>query len=171
MTRKIPLTGKYGQGKYALVSEEDYEELAQYKWRVGTHGYAMRAKWNPEKGNNDCVLMHREIAKPSKGLMVDHVDMDKLNNTRGNLRVVNKSQNTTNALSRKGSSSMYKGVTYNKRSGKWAVELTKDYVKHYVGLFSDEVEAARACDTKAVELFGDYARLNFGGEEIAHSSI
>lgn len=165
MTKKIPLHGKYGEGKFALVSDEDYDELAKYRWRVGTHGYAMRAKWNPKKQNNDCILMHREVMEQPEGMLVDHRDMDKLNNTRGNLRLATKSQNMANSPRRTNSNSPYKGVNF--KNGKWRASIMKEYEAVYIGCYTTPEDAARAYDERAIELFGEYALLN-NPEEVSY---
>jgi hypothetical protein len=152
--RWIPL----GDGHYAYVDAADYNWLRQWNWRMCSTGYAGR--W--EKGK--WILMHREIMQPPKGMIVDHADRNKANNCRLNLRVCTHQENLRNSRKRSGSSSRFKGVGYSKRRGKWYARASFGSEKIWLGYFTDEAEAARAYDRKAVELFGEYARLNFPQE-------
>ena len=151
--RYIPLT----KGLFAIVDAADYEWLSQYKWTAlvtGEKTYAIRS----EKGKT--ILMHRQIMKPPKGMVVDHIDGHGVNNSRANLRTCTRQQNLCNTRPR-GGRSQYKGVRYDKRRKKWIAEITHQGKKHYLGAYETEIEAAHAYDAKAKELFGPYARLNF----------
>jgi hypothetical protein len=96
--------------------------------------------------------------------MVDHHDHNKLNNCRSNLHTCTRQENQRNVCKRAGSSSQFKGVGYSKKNHKWSAELVVDGIKIWLGYFTDEIEAARAYDRKAVELFGEFANLNFPEE-------
>jgi len=148
--KTIPL----GEGVYAYVDAADYEWLNQWHWRVHG-GYAARHE------KRKVVFMHRELMKPPPGKIVDHANGNKCDNTRINLRNITRRQNMHNKRKQAGASSIYKGVTYNKKSRRWraCVDLGKE--RFYLGQFDSEVEAARAYDYKAVELFGEFARPNF----------
>jgi len=152
--RWIPL----GDGSYAYVDAADYEWLSQWDWYMGSSGYAVRH----EKGKG--ILMHRQIMQPPKGMVVDHIDGNRANNCRFNLRVCTPQENTLNQRKQSGLSSRFKGVGYCKRRRKWYARISFRGDEIWLGCFTDEVEAARAYDRKAVELFGAYARLNFPRE-------
>jgi hypothetical protein len=148
--KQIPL----GDGMYAYVDAADYEWLSQWAW--GLHnGYAGRY----QKGK--LVFMHREIMQPPEGKIVDHQNRNKLDNTRTNLRVCTQQENMRNASKRNGTSSRFRGVSYSRRYGKWRARIWFEGKCTDLGLFTDEIKAARAYDRKAVELFGEFARLNF----------
>ncbi len=152
--RRIPLT----QGLFATVDAADYEELSKYKWfatQVGNNVYAARN----EKGRT--IYMHRHLMKPPKGMVVDHIDHNGLNNRRSNLRVCTPEENWVNRKPR-GGSSQFVGVQRHK--DKWQAGLTYRGEFFYLGLFEDEIEAARARDRKAVEIHGRLAQLNFPEE-------
>jgi hypothetical protein len=108
--------------------------------------------------------MHREIMRPPEGKIVDHENHNKLDNTRANLRVCTQGENMRNTGKRNGTSSRFRGVSYSKRYGKWRARICFEGKCADLGLFTEEEEAARAYDRKAVELFGEFARLNFPGE-------
>lgn len=156
---KIALT----QGRYAIVDEEDYERVSRFKW------YAHR---EPRKHGPDAFYAQRQNGKKEErmhrvilGLTdpkvdVDHINRDGLDNRRCNLRAVTQSENSRNMESIHGSSK-YKGVGFSKSAQKWQARITKDYKAHYLGLFTSEEDAARAYDAKAMEIFGEFARLNF----------
>jgi hypothetical protein len=151
--KQIPV----GDGLCAYVDAADYEWLSQWTW--GLHnGYASRYK------NGKLVFMHREIMQPPKGKIVDHENHNKLDNTRTNLRVCTQQENMRNTGKRNGASSRFRGVSYSRRYGKWRARIWFEGKCTDLGLFTDEVEAARAYDRKAVELFGEFARLNFPEE-------
>ena len=154
--RYIPLT----KGLFAIVDAADYERVSRYKWCAtgsGCRAYACRSV------NGKQLSMHRFLMNPSKGMVVDHIDGNRLNNRRSNLRVCTVQQNVWNSRP-KGKSSRYKGVCRDKDKKKWVVYVRRDGHNWYMGRFDVEIEAARAYDRKAFELFGEYAWLNFPEE-------
>lgn len=141
------------QGKVALVDDEDFDYLNQFKWCVLTGNpktmlYACR-----RLDKHTLLLMHCEIMD-YKG--IDHKDRNGLNNTRDNLRRASESQNRCNVLAR--SVCGYKGVT--KYKNKWKARIQFEGLEHYLGLFETVEEAAKARDVKAEELHGEFAVLN-----------
>jgi len=152
--RVIPLSN----GSYAYVDAADYEWLSQWAWNVVGGGYAAR------NDNGKTVLMHRQILRPPRGKFVDHKDGNRANNCRSNLRVCTRKENMRNLRKQNGSVSRFKGVTYCKRMDKWFGRCWYEGGDHYLGSFDDEVEAARAYDRRAVEMLGEFARLNFPRE-------
>lgn len=152
--RFIPLT----QGKFAVVDAEDYDWLAKYKWFVSQSGnsfYAMRSR----RGTK--VLMHRQIMNASNGLLVDHIDGNGLNNRRCNLRLCTRYQNSCNSRPYKNNLySKYKGVNWDKRYNRWYARIHKLGKRFFLGSFDNEIDAAKAYDKKAKELFGEFAYLN-----------
>ncbi len=152
--RLIPLN----HGFYAYVDAADFEWLSQWNWHVCGGMYAGRHK------NGRLVYMHREIMKPPKGRVVDHINGNRCDNTRANMRNVTRRENLQNTGKRAGTASIYKGVAYDKRVVKWNVQIGWSGTTAHAGPFEDEAEAARAYDRMAVELFGENARLNFPEE-------
>ncbi len=97
-------------------------------------------------------------------MVVDHIDRNKANNCRSNLRVCTPPENRYNQGKRCGASSQFKGVSYVQRFGKYRASLYFHRHRFWLGLFDDEVEAARAYDYKAVQCCGPFARLNLPEE-------
>jgi len=91
---------------------------------------------------------------------VDHIDGNGLNNTRANLRICTYQQNVCNCKSR-GGDSKYKGISWDKRSKKWRAKIRYNSKDKHLGVFEDEIEAAREYDREAAKLFGEFAYLNF----------
>ena len=152
--KQIPLNGKYGKGKFALVDDEDYEELMQHKWIMQKRGYIIN------RSTRDTIYLHRFILKPNKGLVIDHVNHDKLDNQKINLRACSQGQNMANRKTNKVGSSKFKGVSFNKTTNKWYSKIQFNYKQFNLGYFDTELEAAQAYNAKALELFGGFAHLN-----------
>ncbi len=151
--RRIPVGG----GLYALVDAADYEWLSKHKWSC-YNGYAARyVKGKP-------IFMHREIMRPPKGKVVDHIDGNRLNDCRANMRNCKPLENTRNRLKCIGSSSQYKGVYYCKRAQRYFSTIKFGGKQLWLGYYDDEIQAAYAYDRKAVELGIEFARLNFPEE-------
>ncbi len=150
---KILLT----QDKFSIIDPSDFEDVSKYNWVFTKKGYA-EGYINQKK----CSL-HRYIMRKEEGidiLYVDHIDGDKLNNTRSNLRLCTPQQNNHNRKPLKGSSK-YKGVSFDKSLNKWRSVIMKDYKSIYLGAYDSEILAARVYDKKAIELHGEFAKTNF----------
>lgn len=150
------------KGGETAVSSEDYGYLIQWRWNRHSGGYAVRGD-----SHKNVVYLHRVVVERMlghaipEGYEVDHVDGNKLNNKRENLRLATPSQNNINRPGGAGTSSCYKGVYWYKAYGKWHVQIRQGGYRYFVGYFDDEEDAARAYDAKAKELFGEFAYLNF----------
>lgn len=156
-TKKIPLS----QGKFAIVDADDYAWLAQWKWSYNK-GYAIRNKYSERVGGKvraEGIRMHREILSAPKGMQVDHVDGNGLNNTRENLRICSSQQNNRNRKAVEGTSK-FKGVTVYCPGEKWFAQIWVNKKSIFLGYFKDEKEAARAYNEAAKKHFGEFARLN-----------
>lgn len=153
-TKLIPLT----KGKVAMVDAADFESLCRFKWhaiKAGPNYYACR------KDKCRSILMHREIMQPPEGMVVDHKKPPTLNNRRENLRVCTQAQNRYNTR-HYGNKSEFKGVT--PKGDKWEARIKHKGVTQHLGIYDDPAQAARVWDRKAVELYGEFAWLNFPDE-------
>ena len=155
------------KGMVAKVSDSDYELVSDYKWYAhkGTSGHYYAANMtNKVDGKRQRIFMHRLINNTPEGFETDHANGDSLDNRRNNLRTVTKSQNQHNTVLRKDNTSGFKGVGWHKASGKWRTRINKDGVTVFSGFFHSKLEAAEAYNEQALELFGEYARLNIIGK-------
>jgi len=152
----IPLT----KGRQAIVDPEDYEWLRRRKWctLLSPDGRAYAASHI----DGHKTYMHRLIMNPPQGRFVDHVNGNGLDNRRCNLRLCTPAENMRNRRKNPGSS-RFKGVSLHE-CGKWNASLGIDNQNLHIGLYDDEVEAARARDRWAFALHGPFAWLNFPEE-------
>ncbi len=152
------------RGKVAIVDIEDFERLNQYKWHCTTLGYATRqvriGKGTRKRGLRKTLFMHREIVKCPFGMETDHINGEKLDNRRCNLRICTRSQNQINNKKYENCSSKYKGVSWVKRTNKWSSRIQYNSKCVNLGYFNSEIDAALTYNTKALELFGVFAKLN-----------
>lgn len=158
MTKELELT----QGKFALVDDEDYDWLNRWKWYAHIKSkkfYAVRSFG--KRPNRAGMYMHRLILNTSKGDVVDHIDGNGLNNQRNNLRLCTQAENVRNQSLKLVNTSGYKGVHWQKNMNKWVARITFNYKKIHLGYFDTPLEASRAYDEKAKELFGEFAKTNF----------
>lgn len=161
--KQIPLS----QGKFALVDDEDFENLNQWKWyalKGVSTWYAVRNVRSLD-GKQHTLQMHRFILNiHDSKIFIDHSDHDGLNNQRYNIRKCTRAQNTSNSQKRKNRLSKYKGVSFYIAKGKYKyyiAQIVHNQKKIFLGQFKIEKDAAKAYDTKAIELFGEFANINF----------
>jgi hypothetical protein len=155
--KEIPLT----QGKKAIVDDEDYELLNSHKWHYTIRGYARRHIPSPDGRGQKTIYMHRLIVNIPEGKEVDHVNRDKLDNRKSNLRICTHSENQMNVKAKSNNSSGYKGVHWSSKYKKWIATIYKNGKQIYIGNFCDAETAAHAYDSAAEKLHGDFATLNY----------
>jgi hypothetical protein len=143
-----------------MVDDDIWYALQQYKLYY-TKGYACITK------DNKPLMVHKYIMGKCDGYIIDHINRNKLDNRKSNLRFTDYSGNNHNHNKRKNGTSIYKGVT--KRAQKWYASVRKEHVKYYLGAYEEEVMAAIAYNIKAKELYGCLANLNVvPKEQYAH---
>lgn len=139
-------------GTEVLVSECDFELLSRFAWHKHSKNYVAG------RIGSGYVLMHRFIMGAKGNLVVHHRDGNPLNNTRENLVITD---HGTNNHSRHGVKKFpFLGVTYDKRSGKYQASIRHKGPNIRIGKFDTPLEAAKAYDRKAKELYGDAAMTN-----------
>lgn len=104
--------------------------------------------------------MHKELCQTQNGLVVDHVNRDKLDNRQMNLRQASRSQNEYNKPAPRNNTSGYKGVVYVKSVKRWVAQVGFKGKNCYIGIYATKVEAAEAYNERASLLFGEFALLN-----------
>jgi hypothetical protein len=159
MRAEIPLSAQKRRnsknlGLVALVDDEDCTWLRQWNWSAVSPqrlngGYAMRR----DNQSGKTILMHRLILDAPEGIEVDHINGNGLDNRRANLRRVTVQQNRQNRNRGRTNQTGFKGVTFDKKSGKWVMSLRV--------LFDSAEEAAQADDPLATIVYGKHANTNF----------
>lgn len=156
--KEIKLTGSLT----TMVDDEDYWWLKKHNWLQNRNMktiYAVRydCRWAKTK----IIYMHREVLglKVGDGKVVDHIDLNGLNNQKKNLRVVTKQQNSCRRVRQINNTSGYIGVV--KIKNKWIARIKDNYKSIYLGCFDDPVEAAKRYDEEARKRRGEFAVCNF----------
>lgn len=133
------------QSKMALVDDDNYEWLNQWKWcanrAYGEKYYAVMYTREGRK-NRKRIYMHRLIIESSCDMDCDHIDGNGLNNQRSNLRLVTHRQNMQNILGTK--TSKYPGVCWHKASNRWSATISINGKAKHLGIFATEIDAFNA---------------------------
>ena len=151
------------KGYSAMVDDDDFDWLSQWKWYVrmckNTIYAASKIKGHDGKRRN--VPMHRMILKlTDPKILADHADGNGLNNTRKNLRSCTKSENGMNRGPTVNTSSKFKGVTWHIAANKWAAQIMANGKLKHLGCFEVEEDAARIYNQFAQKLHGAFAKFN-----------
>ncbi len=148
------------RGGTVIVDEEDVDILKTKRWWVSKHGYAQTTSAeNPRKN----IGMHAFLMGHIPGMEVDHINQNKLDNRRENLRFATRTQNSANRGKNKSvipASSRFKGVCFDKNRGKWLAGIKANYKRINTGRFDTEEEAALYRDLVAMAIQGEFAVLN-----------
>ena len=157
---RIPLSGKKGAGKSVIVDVEDAERLGltEMSWNLGTK-YAVR---NTMTRPRTALLMHRFIMDAPKGICVDHINGDTLDNRRCNLRLATYSENQMNRKVASISLSGLKGVsTAVKRNGavSYIATIQINGKRYSLGSHKTAQAAHLAYQEGAKRLFGEFAHF------------
>lgn len=150
------------KGMEAVIDAADAPLVSQFNWcarvKPNATSYAV-ARIRGSDGASSDVFMHRLIAEAPDWLDTDHRDGDGLNNRRANLRNATKSQNMHNARLRADNTSGFKGVCWNKRSGKWEARIRLHGKQNHLGMHATPEAAYEAYCQAANRLHGEFARL------------
>ena len=140
----VPLT----QSQFSIIDKIDYNSVKNSVWHTTTQNYAAT------RINGKVVLLHRLVSKPEKGLVVDHINGDRLDNRRFNLRNITQLQNTWN-YSNESRINGIKNIT--RRNNKWAVRMYIDYKETWLGSFSTLEEALEVRNEAYKKYRGEFA--------------
>lgn len=150
----------------ALIDKEDYERVLAADWYLCNteQGYITLKRKVGCKRVNGCIryiytqrYLHRWIMEAPKNKQIDHINGDKMDNRKENLRLCSGGENARNQPPTKGK---YKGVHFAKLHRKWCAQITKNYKCIHIGLFKCQHCAAKAYNNKATQLHREFAYLN-----------
>lgn len=147
------------KGQAAIVDDEDFEYLAQYRWRFN-NGYAVRRESCSGGKNGKTIQMHRVVNKTPEGFHTDHINGNKLDNRKSNLRTATNVQNSRNVGKHKNNTSGFKGVSFCPRDNKWIAMIRILGKKKNLGRFPTKEIAKSAYDECALRHHGEFANLN-----------
>jgi hypothetical protein len=154
--KEIPLT----QGKVALVDDEDFERVIQFKWHAIWDGFNWYAgSYLGSRGQMKKVTRMHQLIIPGHARL-DHRDGNGLDNQKSNLRPATNAQNTSNRRKHSGSNNTYKGVCFHKANKSWGASIAFMGHKFHLGYYASEIDAAVSYNHAACAYFGEFARLN-----------
>ena len=139
MTKQIELT----QGKFAIVDDEDFEYLSRHKWHIGSGGYAFT--------DGGKTRMHRLITSCPANMDVDHINHNKLDNRKENLRVCTTEENCRNRVDNKNNKSGFRGVSFHSPLNKWRAKIVLKNKHFHLGYFDTPQEASQAYEEVAAQ--------------------
>jgi hypothetical protein len=150
---KLPLYGADGYVGWADVNAKDFHKFSRYRWNYSRQGYAYRRDYTD--GRPGVVwLLHRVIMGLEKGdpRQVDHINGDRLDCRRRNLRIVTRQQQGHNIYRQGDFTSDFRGVSWDKKTGKWVAYCHCQGKKHVAGYFKSERKAAKAAKELRLKL-------------------
>ena len=145
------------KGKVTIVDDDDFDALSKFEWYC-SHNYAVRDDWNG--GNRIGIRMHRVIMNCPKGMVVDHINNNPLDNRKVNLRICTQSENMKNMKVHVNNKSGYRGVSYSKERKKFCAYISVENKTKGLGRFDTAKEAAEAYNKAAIEHYGEFANVN-----------
>ena len=148
---------------FTFVDDGDFDWLKQWKWHLH-EGYVCRNIYIKRSGKKhpkfDRIFMHRLILKTPKEFYTDHINKNRLDNRKENLRIATKSQNGMNKFKQKNNTSGYKGVYQHKQSHQWQARIGLNGKSIFLGLFRNIKEAALMYNQAARKYHGKFAQIN-----------
>lgn len=150
-------------GGTVKIDKSDLLLVSPYKWHVNSTGYAVcniYTGMKEGKQTSKTLLMHRVLLAAPKGMEVDHINENKLDNRRKNIRICTKSQNSLNKGLSQRNTSGFIGVSLFRQTNRYSSSVTVSGRKKHLGYYKTAVEAARIYDKAAKQFYGEFARLN-----------
>jgi hypothetical protein len=136
--KQIPLLGKHGANAFAIVDDDNYEQLIPYKWTANKLGYAIRRE------GESIIFMHRQVTICAEDKEIDHINRNKLDNRKENLREISHRDNLTNIVLHKHNTSGVKGVYWHKAKNKWRAYIDVYGKRKYLGSYALIEDAKKA---------------------------
>lgn len=146
------------KGKFvALVDDEDYDRLNQFRWFVNDKGNCLYVR----RRAKDKTEMPKFLLDPQEGMVINHIDGNGLNNQKSNLRICTRAECCRRRSKSANKSSIYKGVSWHKINKRWISQICIDGKYKHLGYFSTQLRAAKAYDRAAKKYHKEFANLNF----------
>lgn len=142
---------------YALVDNEDYPRVASFRWHVSNRGYVVHSIRNKEVDKK--ILLHAFIMNTPKGMNTDHINGNKLDNRRSNLRICEHLKNSYNRRMNANNTSGFKGVMWFRETQKWRAVIGVGGRKISLGYFKIKEDAAEAYKLASEKYHGEFAGL------------
>ena len=136
----------------ALIDLDDINKIKKYKWSLKGNGYIAA-------GDNG-VMLHKIITNTNKNEIVDHINGNKLDNRKSNLRICTYTQNNINKCIQSNNKSGYPGVRWDERAKKWKVRITVNKKQLYLGYFINKEDVIKVRKQAEIKYFGEYRRKN-----------
>ena len=142
-----------GEKHAVLFDYDDYETVCQYQWSISSNGYACSGAGKKQ------ILFHRLILNASLELQVDHINRNKLDNRKSNLRLCSAAQNEYNKSQQRNCQSGYRGVALD-QYGRWVANINQNGKPIFLGSYATPEDAANAYDSAAAIIAGEFAYRN-----------
>jgi len=149
----IPLT----KGKKSLVDDIDFNFLSSMRWYLGSDGYAYTGVY--KDGKTKQYSMHRLLMNTPIGKYTDHVNGNKLDNRKCNLRICTNAENIRNQKKKGINTSGYKGVSWHKQLGVWRAQIRVNYKAIHLGCYKTKEEAYNVYKDASDKYFGIFANI------------
>lgn len=149
---EIEITNRKNETTKVIIDLDDVDKVKQYNWCILKSGYVVN-------GTNGLYL-HRYIMDCNTNEVVDHINNDKLNNKKSNLRVCKQSDNAKNKSKSKKNTTGVTGVYIDKRTGKYYAIIQYNYKQIYLGTYETIEGAIEARKQAEIEYFGEYRNMN-----------
>lgn len=146
--------GYFANGESFYFDLEDYDRIKDFYWE-NNHGYAVAKKYHND--TIEYIYMHRFLIGAQDDYIVDHIDRNRVNNVKNNLRLTNSSGNAKNASIAKNNTSGFTGVTYDRRRNQWIAQITVNYQNKSIGEYVAKEDAIKARLEAEKKYFGEFA--------------
>jgi hypothetical protein len=143
-----------------FIDEEIYYDIIKYSWQINVNNYVTG------EIDKKRFILSRYVMDYNGINYVDHINNNRLDNRKDNLRIVTPTQNAMNMCSQKNSSSKFIGVHYRKDNNKWRTRIKVNDKDINLGQYDTEIEAAKARDVATLKYFGVNGKMNFQNNRV-----
>ena len=153
----IPIKNNKNEEYNVYIDGESFEKINKYTWyiqKIGKNYYVA------SRTSGKFVYMHRLIMGYPENKCIDHINGNGLDNRIENMRICTHAENQRNQRIQKPKSSKYKGVYFNKQYKKYMSKIMINNKTINLGIFDNELDAAKAYNEAALKYHGEFACLN-----------